>query len=126
MEVAAPGLIFIFFGIAALVVALLVWSLAIPVWLQWALFSVFSVLSLVLLRRVFKKAFVGKESQSEHVDDDFVGKTGVVTELLRPGLAGRVELNGSTWAARSDEAIEVGAFVRICSKENITLVVRRV
>ena len=51
-EVMVPGgIIMLFFGAAALIVGLLVaLGLGGPIWLQWALFSVVSVVSLLALR----------------------------------------------------------------------------
>ena len=126
IEVAAPGLISLFFGIAALVVALITWTLAPTPTVQWLLFSVFSVLSLVLLRKTLKKIFVGDKNASDDVDNDFVGKSATVAEPILPNQAGRVEFRGCTWMAESDEELPVGMAVRICSKENITLFVKRV
>jgi membrane protein implicated in regulation of membrane protease activity len=125
IEVALPGLLFLFFGMAALVVALVTWLVAVPVWAQWILFSVLSVLSLFLLRKTLKKIFVGDKNAAASIDDDVVGKGATVVEAISPNRAGRVEFRGCTRTAESDEEIPVGTAVRICSKENITLVVRR-
>ena len=125
IEVALPGLLFLFFGLAALVIALVTWLVPVPVWAQWMLFSVLSVLSLILLRKTLKKIFVGDKNASASVDDDFAGKSATVVEAISPNRAGRVEFRGCTWTAEADEEIPVGTAVRICSKENITLFVRR-
>jgi len=128
LEVAAPGLISLFFGIAALVVALLTWLF--PAFLtptvQWLLFSVFSVVSLLLLRKTLKKIFVGDKAPSAEIDFDFVGKSATVVEAVQANKPGRVEFRGCSWAAESDEELPVGTTVRICTKENITLFVKRV
>jgi membrane protein implicated in regulation of membrane protease activity len=126
LEVAMPGLISLFFGIAALVVALVVWIFEPSITMQWLMFSVFSVLSLVLLRKMFKKIFVGDKNVSGVVTDDFIGKSATVVESILPNQAGRVEFRGSTWSAESDEEIPSGTTVRIYSKDNITLFVKRV
>jgi len=126
LEVAAPGLISLFFGMAALAVALITWLLAPSPSVQWFLFSVFSILSVLLLRKTLKKIFVGKKDVSDHADDDFVGKTATVVEPILPNRAGRVEFRGCTWTAEADEEIPEGTRVQISSKENITLVVKRV
>ena len=126
VEMATPGLNAVFFGLAAFFIALLVWLFGLaPVW-QWLLFSALSVGLLVLLRKTFKKMLVGDKSAAKGIDDDFTGKHATVTEPVQPGLAGRVEFRGCSWAAESDEDIPVGANVRICSKENLTLFVKRV
>jgi len=128
LEVAAPGLISLFFGMAALAVALITWLLAPSPSVQWFLFSVFSILSVLLLRKTFKNIFVGKKDASGNAEssDDFVGKTATVVEPILPKRAGRVEFRGCTWTAEADEEIPEGSRVQICSKESITLVVKRV
>ena len=126
LEAITPGFVWLFFGLAALVVALLTWCMSIPVWVQWLLFSVFSVVSLVLLRKALRKIFVGGENTSDDIDDEFVGKRAKVVEAVGPNRPGRVEFKGCSWAAESDEDIPAGATARICSKENITLFVKRV
>ena len=126
LEVAAPGLISIFFGIAALVVALLTWLFAPTPTVQWLLFSAFSIISLVLLRKTLRKIFVGDKCVSGVVEDEFVGKSATVVEAVQPNRAGRVEFRGCSWTAESDEELPAGATVRICSKNNITLFVKSV
>jgi len=126
LEVAAPGLISIFFGIAALIVALLTWTLKIPPTVQWLMFSAFSIISLLLLRKTLKKVFVGDKAPSAEIDFDFVGKSATVVEAILPNKPGRVDFRGCSWTAESDEELPVGTTVRICTKENITLFVKRV
>ena len=126
IEMATPGLNAVFFGLAAFLIALLVWLFALaPMW-QWLLFSAISVALLVLLRKTFKKILVGDKTAANAIDDDFSGKHATVMEPVQPGLAGRVEFRGCSWAAESDEEIPAGANVRICSKDNLTLFVKRV
>ena len=126
LEVAAPGLISIFFGMAALVVALLTGIFHFSDTVEWLLFSVFSIISLLLLRKTLKKVFVGDKAPSAEIDFDFVGKSATVVEAIQPNKPGRVEFRGCSWTAESDEEIPVGTTVRICTKENITLFVKRV
>lgn len=123
LEVMTPGgLVSIFFGIAALLVALIAWLL--PVigsgW-QWLLFSVFSVLAIILLRKSLKNVFDGKREVSESQDDTFSGKRAVVTEAIAPNRPGRADFNGTSWVADADAEIAAGASVRIVHRANLTL-----
>ena len=126
VEMLTPGLNIIFFGLAAFVVALLTWMLGLGTMWQWLLFSVFSIALLVLLRKTFKKMLVGDKKVAASVEDDFVGESATVVEPILPNHAGRVECRGCTWTATADEEIPAGTTVRVCSKANITLVVKRV
>ncbi|HRR34919.1 MAG TPA: NfeD family protein [Kiritimatiellia bacterium] len=127
VEVMTPGLVSLFFGLAALTLALVVWlvpGLA-QIW-QWMLFSVLSVLYIVLLRKSLKSIFGGTREVSENPDDAFTGKLAVVTQAIAPDKPGRVELSGTTWIAESKCAFDVGASVRVIGKTNLTLLVEAV
>jgi len=126
-EVMTPGLVSIFFGLAALTVALIVWlapSLA-QGW-QWIGFSVFSVLYILLLRKSLKKVFSGDREVSDNPRDEYTGKLAVVTEAIAPNKPGRVELGGTTWTAEADRELAAGASVRITGKKNLTFTVEAV
>lgn len=91
IEATTPGLIAIFFGLAALVMALVValWP-SIPGAWQSVLFAGLSVAFLVLLRRLFKKIFTGKRSAvtASGLDDDFIGHTAVVETAIKHHVPG--------------------------------------
>jgi len=96
IEVMTPGLVSLFFGLAALTLALIVWlapELA-QGW-QWILFSVLSVLYIVLLRKSLKSVFSGAREISDNPDDALTGKLAVVTQSIAP--TGRAAWS---WAAR--------------------------
>ncbi len=121
LEVMTPGLVAIFFGIAALLVALISWLLpCLNAGWQWLFFSVFSVLSILLLRKSLKTVFHGKREVSECPDDTFSGKRAVVTEAITPSLPGRVDFGGTSWLAEADAAIAAGVPVRIVQRVNLT------
>jgi inner membrane protein len=91
LELAASGGFYIiFFGVAAIVISLLVYLHAgFLVWLQLLLFSVLSVVCWMKLGR-------------EGVDvDSLVGENAVAREAIPPGGIGRVELRGTVWTARN-------------------------
>jgi membrane protein implicated in regulation of membrane protease activity len=102
MELATPGGFFLlFFGIGAVSVGLLALvDLAGPAWVQWLLFSVVSVLSLLLFR--------GRLLASMHANDWMRPRVDALTddvattlEAIAPGSIGRVELRGTPWSARN-------------------------
>lgn len=123
LEVMTPGvLVSLFFGLAAFTLALVVWlapELA-QGW-QWLLFSVLSVLYIVLMRKSLKPIFSGSREVSDNLDDAFTGKLAVVTQAIAPGKPGRVELGGTTWDAEAECELDVGASVRVVSQNNLTL-----
>lgn len=126
-EFAVPGLVLFFFGIGALVTALLAWIL--PIGLEWqlAIFIVISLASLFGLRRLFKSIFTGRTSgDPEEMDEtnQLVGSQGEVTKDIEPGHPGRILLNGATWKASAAESIGTGATVEVTAQKNLTLTVK--
>jgi len=122
-EFMLPGLIIIFFGLGALLVALVCVFADISLNMQLLIFLISSIVMLVSLRRWLKTIFVGKkkgQAGSETVCD-FVGERAVVKNKIQPDLPGKVVLHGTNWSAEADVAIEEGAAVRIVGQRNITL-----
>jgi len=127
IEVMTPGLVSLFFGLAALTLALIVWlapELA-QGW-QWILFSVLSVLYIVLLRKSLKSVFSGAREISDNPDDALTGKLAVVTQSIAPNRPGRVELGGTTWNADAECELAAVAPVRLTDKKNLTVSVEAV
>ena len=94
-ELVTPGGFFaVFFGFAAILVGLLTAvHLTGPEWLQWLLFSVFSVAGVLLLRRpVMQRLGVPPAALP---GEEMRGEWAVVTEEIHPGVVGKVELRGS-------------------------------
>jgi inner membrane protein len=96
----AGGFYIIFFGVAALAVApLAATGLAEPPWIQWLLFSLLSVVSLLLFRNpLMRKLNLGAGAPDI---DTLAGETGTALEDMSAGANGRVELRGTTWSARN-------------------------
>jgi membrane protein implicated in regulation of membrane protease activity len=113
----------VFFGIAALLLGLLgLLGIELPVPAQWLLFAVLSVVSLWLLRKRIK----ARLDHSMPGVDALIGKTGIARDGIAPGGTGRIELHGTTWAARNrdDRAIHRGDECRVEAVEGVTLDVR--
>ncbi len=129
-EILVPGLIIIFFGVSALVIALFIWiglihSLAFAIGL-WLFMSLVLVL---LFRKVAHKIFPS-ESSYRFVEDD-VGAIGsevqVVSDIDDTTFNGRVEYAGTTWQARAKEgSIPAGSRARLLYRDNIHWVVESV
>ena len=131
IEFFIPGLVIIFFGIGALFTALLNFiigeSFTLPV--QLFVFTVVSVLSLLLLRRYFKKVFQGTlENEDSNANFNIeIGKVVPVIEFIQPGeVGGKVRYQGTIWNAQSDIPVAPGESVKIVSGKNLTLFVEKV
>jgi len=127
LEVMTPGLVSLFFGLAALTVALITWLFpALGQNLQWLGFCVFSVLYILLLRKSLKKVFNGEREVSDSPSDEFSGKLAVVVEAITPNKPGRAEFCGTNWTAEAETEIPAGTSVRILNRKNLTLRVEAV
>jgi membrane protein implicated in regulation of membrane protease activity len=102
LELATPGGFFIaFFGVGALVVGALVGAGVVePVWLQWLLFSILSIVSLLLFRKPLLE-WMKRREPSRPAVDTLVGEEAVLTEDLPVGGVGKAELRGTSWTVRS-------------------------
>ena len=113
------GFILIFFSVGALAAGLcaLVFSIAL-VW-QLVVFTVVSILALILLRQISIKTFRG--NQINRIEDNFhnsmIGKTATVTKAIQPPASGEIKFSGSFWIAVADENIAEGQVVKITGRE---------
>ncbi len=108
-ELVTPGGFYVlFFGAAALGLgALVALGLAGPGWLQWLLFSVLAVVSLLLFRGPLLRKIKLKETGTAVVDS-MLGEIATPLDEIAPGAVGRVELRGTSWSARNSGAAAVG------------------
>ena len=130
LEFAVPGVILVFFGVAAWVVAAATYiglSGSLPT--QLLLFAISSIVLIVLLRKWIKGKFYGHVSDVQdltHNIDEFVGKSTVVLKDVIPGqMGGSVEFKGTRWNAVSDEHIKNGEMAIITDVDGITLKIQK-
>jgi membrane protein implicated in regulation of membrane protease activity len=122
----AGGFFVIFFGAGAFVVGLLVGTGAVETaWLQWLLFTAFSITSLLLFRRPLLEWMKSREKPQPPVDS-LIGQTAVLTEDLPSGGVGKAELRGTSWSVRSraGEGLVRGQRTRVEQVDGLTLWVR--
>ncbi len=127
-EFVLPGIILVFFGLGAWLVALGSWmGILSGTTAQLLVFAISSVFFLVFLRRRFQNRFIGfvgdTHNPAENIDD-FSGQSVTVLSAIAPGQPGRVEYKGAGWTAVADVAIAEGNVAVIESVEGITLHVK--
>lgn len=126
LEMATPGGFFaVFFGLAAVLVGVLTalgWSG--PAWMQWLLFSVFSVVGLLVFRRPLMR-LLKLGGQGKPVDS-LVGESALILEDVAPGGVGKAEVRGTSWSARTTGAATLpkGQRCRVERIEGLTLWLR--
>ncbi|MEK7728178.1 MAG: NfeD family protein [candidate division KSB1 bacterium] len=128
-EFIVPGLIIIFFGAGAWVVALATGLGVIETFNQQLLvFLISSLLSLVLFRkhgqRFFEGRVTGVLAPYESLDDFQGGKAVVVAPIMPKNIGGKVEFNGTIWDAESEVEIAPGTTVQVFSRRDLTLKVK--
>jgi membrane protein implicated in regulation of membrane protease activity len=126
VEFMLPGIILVFFGGGAWIVAMTTWlGLTDSLWSQLLLFAVASILLLLCLRRWVRSQFLGfmSSEQDPTVDlDDFTGREVKVVQPITPGSRdGRVEFKGAEWLAVADQPLAEGKLVKILAVDGITL-----
>lgn len=107
LEMAASGGFYvIFFGIAALVIGgLHMADMAGPAWVQFLLFSVLSIASLVFFRSPMMK-WLQLDQPGRDVDS-LVGQIATPIDDIVPGAVGRAELRGTVWSARNESQLAI-------------------
>jgi hypothetical protein len=96
-EMTTPGGFYIlFFGLSALAGLEMVEA----AWLQWLLFSVIAVGSLLVFRGPLLSRLRDNERGRGEIDS-MVGEVAVPLDTLAVGATGKAELRGTTWSAKN-------------------------
>ena len=119
------GLVLCFFGAGALAVGFLV-ALGViqDAWVEWLLFSGFSIIALLLFRRPLVRYV--RRSDVSRTMDSLVGESAVAQEDIAVDGLGRAELRGTTWAVRNvgTTPLHRGQRSQVTHVEGLTLWVR--
>lgn len=126
LEAAFGGsFVFVFFGLAASLTAVLVaLGQLTALWQASCAFAGLSILALTILRRPLMR--LGRPLRPLADERDLIGHAATVLVAPLPGLEGQVLLRGVPWRARlqGDHPLEVGASCRIIAADNLTLTVQ--
>lgn len=122
LELAAPGIFLIWFGIAAAVVGGLALVFDIAWQVQLVLFAVIAIVAVVLARKYLRtddtsaeRPFLNRRAQQH------VGKSYVVAEPISNGH-GKVRVGDTLWRAEGPDAAE-GTRVKVTRADGATLIV---
>ncbi len=127
LEFVAPGVVIVFFGIGAWVVAMAMWiGLIDSVPAQCLTFAISSLLLLFVLRRYVTTWFVGGSSNGgESIEDEFIGKTVRVVHVISGGEdIGKVEFKGAEWSARCEQELLPGRYATVIKRDGLELIVK--
>ncbi len=127
-ELLATSVIAVFFGIAAIIVGLLLQLGTIEsVASQFTIFGAVSLLSLFTVRARFKAMFKGYLADKSQEKPNFqhdIGERAFVVEDFSQGN-GRITLNGVSWSASSTENLKAGEAVWVVANDGIDLIVSK-
>jgi membrane protein implicated in regulation of membrane protease activity len=123
-EMTTPGGFYmIFFGLSALLVGTLAGlDIVATDWLQWLLFSVIAIGSLLLFRGPLLARM--NDGRRAHGDvDTMVGEVVIPLEALPAGATGKAELRGTTWTAKNvgSTAFHKGQRGKVTKVDGLTL-----
>jgi membrane protein implicated in regulation of membrane protease activity len=126
LELMTPGgFYFLFFGAAAIVAGVMAAAGVGPDWVLWLVFSVLSVVSLLVFRGPLLRRLKRDES-SLHAVDSLVGQSVVITEDAPAGGMGKAELRGTVWNVQNagSELVGPGQRCRVLRVDGLKLVVQ--
>ena len=113
----------VFLGSAAILTGLATLLLPLAAWLQWALFAVLAIVSMVTFRSRVYRRFT---RTSPKVDTGPAGGLITLQVPLGAGESCQAEYGGTFWTVRndSDTPMPSGCRARIARVQNLTLLVR--
>ncbi len=126
IELFLPHFVVIFFGVAAILVAILQWiGLLHDFTTSLAVWFILSVVFLITLRRLLKR-FLPSESSYGITDED-TDAAGETVEVLSPvgtETQGRIRFRGTSWPAICKErALEPGEKAKLLYRDNLVWIV---
>lgn len=125
IDIATTTFILLFFGIGALITAVATWIGLTPhLGGQLVVFSITSLLTMMLFRKTAQRFFGRSEKELEYTE--YIGQNALVTESISANGEGRIKYRGTEWIAFTDlsEEIPKGSMVKIEAVDGIKLKVR--
>lgn len=120
LELSSGDFFIICFSIGA-VFAIIAAALGLGIYWQLFIFAVFSLLSVLFVRPVALRYLHKNEPNKPSNADALLGRTGRVTEAIKAGGKGYVQIDGDLWRAVSTEDISVGTTVRVVGRESTVI-----
>jgi hypothetical protein len=126
VEVFAPGVLFLWLGLAAGVVGLMLWLMpGLGIEYQMLAFAVLSVAATLGGRWLVRRMPVATDSPLlNRRGDQYVGQTVVLTEAITNG-AGRARVGDSVWRVEGPD-LKAGTAVKVVGRAGTRLKVERV
>lgn len=124
LELSSGDFFIICFSIGA-VFALISAVLGLSIYWQVFIFALFTLLSVLFVRPVALRYLHKNDPNKLSNADALMGRTGRVTEEIKAGASGYVQIDGDLWKAVSKSDIAVGTTVRVIGRESTILTVKQ-
>lgn len=125
LEVFAPGVFLMWFGVAAAVVGLLAMAFDVSLLAQALIFAVAAIASVLIGRKLFPYTEqVSDQSSLNLRGQQYVGKTFVLEEPIAEGR-GKLRVGDTLWSAEGPD-LDAGKRVRVTAVKGTVLVVEGV
>lgn len=109
---------FVLSGIIALILSIWIDSFSI----QFAVFVIFGIIFMLLIRKYFKLDPSKKEKTNL---DRIIGMKGIVTEDIDEIEGGEIKVDGKKWSCMSNEKLKKGEFAKVLNIQGVKLKVER-
>jgi len=125
LEILTPGTFFMWMGISAIVVGLLMLIVSIGWETQFLLFAIFSVVSIAVGRAYIKKRPIETDRPNlNRRGAQYVGRTFTLTEPIVNGY-GKIRVDDSTWKIEGAD-IPAGSQVKVVGADGVVLKIERI
>jgi len=122
IEILAPGAFFLWLSIAAATSAFIAFLVPTLSWaIQYTLFAIFCVVSLILWKRFARVDTETDQPQLNQRNQQYVGRTIALSEAIQNGV-GKVRIDDSLWKVSGTDAA-VGTQVKVIGVDGSTLLV---
>ena len=121
LELAAPGIVFLWMALAAALTGVVAWILPDLGWqLAFVIFALLSVVSVVIGRKIWRPSNVETEDPTLNKRaDQYIGKTFTLDTALENGR-GRLHVGDGSWMAKGPD-LPAGAKVRVTAVDGSIL-----
>jgi membrane protein implicated in regulation of membrane protease activity len=124
LELSSGDFFIICFSIGA-VFAIISAVCGLSIYWQIFIFAIFSLLSVIFIRPIALRYLHKNDPNRASNADALLGRTGKVTEAIKVGGNGYVQIDGDLWKAVSDTEIGVGTSVRVIGRESTIITVEQ-
>ena len=121
LEIVTTGIFFFLCFSTGAMFAMIFSLLGVGIQTELIIFSCVSLVSILLIRPLFKKYFAKKKIETNV--DSLIGAPAVVVEEIKTNSSGKIKVGGEIWLAVCKENVEVGKEVIIDAVDGTKLLV---